>query len=152
MGTTGLAGGCDVGCMCGEPRGGEQAADEGSREAPDVVGYVGAAQEGHVLLPARSEAAGGEGVAEAAQVAGEVVLRSRVRLCDRAAHQGAVSPGCAALTTVPKSLALHLKQNPCCSVLPRIAMSSLAFLNVAKNLTLRGLIIDARVLRYSHLR
>ena len=30
----------------------------------------------------------GEGVVEAAQVAGEVVLRSMVGLCDRAARQG----------------------------------------------------------------
>ena len=57
-----------MGCVCGGPREGEQAADEGSREAPDVVGHLEAAQEGHVLLPARGEAAGGEGVAEAAQV------------------------------------------------------------------------------------
>ena len=76
-----------MGCVCGEPREGKYAADEGSREAPDVVGHVEAAQEGHVLLPARGEAAGGEGVAEAAQVAGEVMLRSRVGLCDRAARQ-----------------------------------------------------------------
>ena len=47
------------------------------QRAPDVVGHVEAAQEGYVLLPARGEAAGGEGVAEAVQVAGEVVLRSR---------------------------------------------------------------------------
>ena len=38
-------------------------------------------------LPARGEAAGGERVAEAAQVAGEGMLRSRVGLCDRAARQ-----------------------------------------------------------------
>ena len=41
----------------------------GSRDAPDVVGHVEAAQEGHVLLAARGEAAGGVGVAQAAQVA-----------------------------------------------------------------------------------
>ena len=70
----------------------QKAADEGSREAPDVVGHVEAAQEGHVLLPARGEAAGGEGVAEAAQVAGESMLRSRVGLCGQAARQGAVTP------------------------------------------------------------
>ena len=90
MGATGLAGGCSVGCVCGEPREGEQAANKGSREAPDVAGRVEAAREGHVLLPARGEAAGGEGVAEAVQVAGEVMLRSRVGLCDRAARQSNV--------------------------------------------------------------
>ena len=46
-------------------------------DVPGVVGHVEAAQEGHVLLPARGEAAGGEGVAEAAQAAGEVMWRSR---------------------------------------------------------------------------
>ena len=49
---------------------------------------------GHALLPARSEAAGGEGVAEAAQVASEVMWRSRVGLCDDAARQGAVPSRC----------------------------------------------------------
>ena len=82
---------CGV-CAGGEPREGEYAADEGPREAPDVVGRVEAAQEGHVLLPARGKAAGGEGVAEAAQAAGEVMWRSRVGLCDDAARQGAVPP------------------------------------------------------------
>ena len=40
---------------------------------------------------ARPEAAGGEGVAEAAQVAGENMLRSRVGLCDRAARDADMS-------------------------------------------------------------
>ena len=40
----------------------QDAPASGSREAPDVVGHVEAAREGHVLLPARGEAAGGEGV------------------------------------------------------------------------------------------
>ena len=48
--SAGRAGGCDVGCVRGEPREGEWAADEGSREAPDVVGHVEAAQEGLSLI------------------------------------------------------------------------------------------------------
>ena len=38
---------------------------------------------------------------EVAQVAGEVVSRSRVGLCDRAARQGAVPPGQRHVPTVP---------------------------------------------------
>ena len=62
------------------------------------------------------EAAGGEGVAEAAQVAGEVTSRSRVGLCDDAARQGAVPPRfhtpillhCAPLGVHPHGAQVHL--------------------------------------------
>ena len=70
----------------------ERASRQPTRDhAKRHVGHEEAVQEGHVLLPARGEAAGGEGVAEAAQVAGEVMLRSRVGLCDRAARQWKVT-------------------------------------------------------------
>ena len=68
--------------------------------------HVEAAQEGHVLLPARGEASGGEGVAEAAQVAGEVMLRSRVGLCDQVARQGA---------GMKPLMRLHLPTVPLCA-------------------------------------
>ena len=62
---------------------------------------------------------------EAAQVAGEVVSRSRVGLCDRAARQGAVKPKrlhlpsvlLCALPEAAVSSGLHVHCTPSCSTL-----------------------------------
>ena len=63
---------------------------------------------------------------EAAQVAGEVVSRSRVGLCDRAARQGAVPPGMrlhvptvllCTLREAAVSSGLHTHCAPSCSTL-----------------------------------